>query len=147
MERTKRNKDISETGKNLNLPKTQVNKEIPKEEIQIIDTPQAPLWRKIGGGSFRFGNRIIKPNQTFYAYEEEIPMAFRQCIIRVSSVNAKEIESKGELKKVELLFSRQSIPDNPGFYNVVNSVKRAINKEPLTEEQAIALTSSLNNEI
>lgn len=37
-------------------------------------------FQKLGGGSFRLPGRIIKPNQFFWAYPEEIPQAFRDSV-------------------------------------------------------------------
>jgi hypothetical protein len=41
------------------------------------------MFRKIGGGSFQLGNRIIKPGQTFEANPDDIPMAHRDVVIPV----------------------------------------------------------------
>lgn len=42
-------------------------------------------WRKVGGGAFIMGNRMIKPNQLFTATEAEIPRAFRNTVVEVST--------------------------------------------------------------
>jgi hypothetical protein len=38
-------------------------------------------FRKVGGGSFQLGNRIIKPGQTFEANPDDIPVAHRDLVI------------------------------------------------------------------
>jgi hypothetical protein len=54
------------------------------ERVVKEETTGKPKWRKIGGGSLRIGNRIIKPGQTFEANSEEISPAFRNMVIPVS---------------------------------------------------------------
>jgi len=45
-------------------------------------------WRKIGHGSFKLARgKIVKPNEVFTAREDEIPLSFRDLIVRVTSEN------------------------------------------------------------
>ena len=42
-------------------------------------------WKKVGGGSLRLGNRIIKPGEIFTAYKDDIPKGFRDLVIALDT--------------------------------------------------------------
>ena len=111
-------------------------------------------WKKVGGGSFRMGNRIIKPGESFWAYPREIPKAFRDVVIPLNGdVVFKEEKKKEELaKKIEgkkpafLIEKREGSP----WWDVFNvqevegkEVRKRINEKGLTEEKANKLKEDL----
>lgn len=51
-------------------------------------------YRKISGGLFRLGNRLIKQNQEFYAYPEDFPTALIKNFVLVQSDNPLVIKAK-----------------------------------------------------
>ena len=74
--------------------KDAVKKETEKGKVEIVDDRQKVTFIKIGRGSFHFNGTIIKPNQKFQAYPEEIPSAFRDLIKPVNPIDAKVFEEK-----------------------------------------------------
>jgi len=85
------------------------------------------LYKKVGGGSFRLENRIIKPNQTFYAYPYEIPEAFKDVVLPMEEF---------EPPKVMVVdFHLEPIPDTDTF-NIVDGDGKVLNEQPLTKEVA-----------
>ncbi|HUU87154.1 MAG TPA: hypothetical protein VMX17_05300 [Candidatus Glassbacteria bacterium] len=59
-------------------------------------------FRKIGGGSLRFKNRIIKPNQMFKAFPDDIPVAFRDTVISVDkNVVWKKVQEEKKQEKIQ----------------------------------------------
>jgi len=109
-------------------------------------------WKKIGRGSFRFGNKIIKPGQEFFASEDDIPDAFRDVII--------PLEGKEESKEVDFREAKKGEDDvgvsNKGkskfetkhrtgaWYDVINSVTgKRVNEKALSKENAEKLVKSL----
>lgn len=48
-------------------------------------TEEQVRFKKIGGGSFRLGNRIIKPGQVFMAFPSEIPKGFRDVVVAIDT--------------------------------------------------------------
>lgn len=53
-------------------------------------------FRKLGGGSLRMPGRIIKPNQVFSAYPDEIPPGFRDVVKPVDKSEVFKPESEKE---------------------------------------------------
>jgi len=126
-----------------------------KEKIVSKDTPTGALrWKKIGGGSFRLASkRIIKPNQTFMAAEEEIPLAFRDQIIclsdkdEVAKIKKEADAEEAELKASEGVFkvfkAGKAFPD---LYNVKNmTTKKVVNEKPMSKDEAYGLKKILES--
>ena len=112
-------------------------------------------WKKIGGGSFLMGNRHIKTNQKFTAYEEEIPKTFRDAVVLLGEVeDAVEVKPKAT---EEVSAAEQSAetpkPTTPakyfvkkrsaGYYNVVDQDGKIINEKALRIAAAEALVETL----
>ncbi len=100
---------------------------------------QMDTWRKIGGGSLRLPNRIIKPGQVFKAFEEDIPKAFRNVVERISTVEKPEV--KLPIKK--LTYKSVPVEGEEGLFNIVDSRGKQVNEEPLTEEVATEMIKTL----
>ena len=101
-------------------------------------------FRKIGGGSLRLGNRIIKQNQVFSAYQDEISKAFWDCII---PLNPKEIEEDTEAidtQKEEtdpLYFVKKK---GGAWYDIVSREGKVINEKSLHKKEAEQMCEELN---
>jgi hypothetical protein len=118
-------------------------------------------YKKIGGGSARLvlnGRRqIIKPNEKFSAYPEEISESFKDVIICLEEEAV--VEKKQAQAPVVKLFGVKKRPktdgdEDPGkdkkgkvksWYNVVNKDnKKVMNPNALTQANAKTLAKSLN---
>ncbi len=88
-------------------------------------------WKKIGGGSFRMGKssggRLIKPGQTFTAYDHDIPMGFRDTIILLDPASEKEAEVPVVVEKPEYTVKHRS----GGYYNILDSNGKVMNEEAI----------------
>ena len=106
----------------------------------INEVQEEPIisWKKIGGGSFRLGNRIIKENETFKAKESEIPMGFRDVIIPMDS-----IPGKVEVRKVAVVYKLVPSKENANLFFVVDSFGKTLNEKALEEKQANDLIKAL----
>jgi len=117
-----------------------------ESETDLVIPVRKKLWyRKLGGGSLRFQGRIIKPNERFQSYPEDIPEAFKdllQCIDSPIVQKAAELPKKVYDVK-EVIF--ELLEKESGKWFVVNAAsKKALNEVPLTYESAIALQSAVN---
>ena len=63
-------------------------------------------WRKIGGGNFRLGKKIIKPNEVFSASPDEIPQMFMKFLVQLEQAPDEPIivrtKKKFDVKPVEV---------------------------------------------
>lgn len=111
--------------------------------IPVVTGPVKLHWKKIGGGTLRLKNQIIKPNQSFYAALEEIPKAFLDRLICLDDSKLEEIkiQAKKEAQTPEVLYTIKKT--NKGLFNVVNAGGKAINESGLSKEQAEELKAAL----
>jgi len=86
-------------------------------------------WRKEGGGSLRWGNRIIKPGEVFSARPEDIPTAFRDVIVALDKLPETDVV-KGKETKYNLSFVEK------GKWNVVDENEKVINETTMTKAEA-----------
>jgi len=122
---------------------------IPKVQETPVEVKPVPAkWQKIGGGAFHMNKRIIKPNETFFAFEEDIPKAFRNLCIKLSDGIPKKVvpptiapvKSKGKIPT----YSKQLIEEgDEELYNIVNEKGKVINEAPLSKEDAEQLIIDL----
>ena len=99
-------------------------------------------WRKEGGGSFRMANnKIIKPGQVFEAFESEIPEAFRDNIIPLTPVPAKEEVPVKPVPPEYTLKHRSG-----GFYWIVDSNGKVMNDEAYKKDEAEQFIKDLGGE-
>jgi len=99
-------------------------------------------WVKKGGGSLRLNNpnRIIKPNQKFYATLAEIPEAFRDVVVPVSEKAKQEVEA-GPID-VPLRFKIET--KGSGWFDVINlGTGKAVNDKSLRAAEAKELLKEL----
>ena len=133
-------------------------------------------WQKKEGGSLHLtinGRRcIIKPGQIFTATEDEVPLAFRDVVIKLDGMSIQEqtkeisgvvpvyekqqldtvnvISDKGRTirKDVSLEEAEEILKDHPLYvvqkkFNVVTKKGKVINEIPLSEEEADELIKVL----
>jgi hypothetical protein len=101
-------------------------------------------YRKVGGGSLRLSiggqNRIIKPNEVFSAFPNEIPQAFKDTCIPLDSLPKVE-EAKPQ--PVKTTFSLKPRGKSKSLFDVVDSLGKVINDKPLPKAIAEQLVSDL----
>jgi hypothetical protein len=105
-----------------------------------------PQWKKIGGGSFYLGKRIIKPGQIFFADADEIPVAFRDTIIPVDGTMtwAKHDEVKETpnypVNKISYSIEANATVENKGkskvWFDLVTKDGKVLNEKGLKKEEA-----------
>lgn len=114
-------------------------KEPEKEkEVEVIDTDPLLRWRKTGGGSLRFPNRIIKPNEIFLARRSEIPKIFMDGLVLLDDEPVVAVQKKENKSPIFKLKERDD-----SLFDIVNVQDKPINENPLTEDEAKKLLSSL----
>jgi hypothetical protein len=111
-------------------------------EVNPIPAPklnnQKLRWQKVGGGSLRITlsgiKKIIKPNEKFEAYLDEIPKAFKDQIIPLQplpeSVNAPVVKS------IPVVYTIEPIDSEGLLFNIIDSQGKVFNETPLDEETA-----------
>jgi len=95
-------------------------------------------WKKIGGGSHRLGNRIIKPNQVFSARPDQISESFRDVIIPVDELPLEPETVISEAAE----FSLKS--RGVGWYDVIDGNGKAKNENALRRDAALKLIKTLS---
>lgn len=127
-----------------------------------VDIPKGMVcFKKIGGGSFSFPNRIIKPNQKFWAFPNSVPDAFKDQVQEVeadktavilSGVGSAPIAVKEE-EVVETKFEVVSAVNEDGeplrkgkklLYIVADLTGKVISEEPMLKGKANKLAETLN---
>lgn len=112
---------------------------------------QKVKFKKVGGGSFTMGNRIIKPGQVFEAFAEDIPMQFRNVVVPFEAAgqiwgteatvkNETPILTKDAIKPVYTLQSRGI---NGLWWNIVDAQGKVLNEKALKKEVAEKLIEDL----
>lgn len=123
---------------------------LPVKEVTAVQEEVRPklMYKKMGGGSLRMTlegkKRIIKPNETFAAYPEDIPVGFKNLIV---CLDTPEIQKKASIPPPvipkEALFGMEKNP-NGGWDVVNNETLKPMNTEPLKKAAAQELLDSLN---
>lgn len=113
-------------------------------------------WRKIGGGNFRLGGRIIKPNEVFRASPDEIPQLFMKYLVQLEQAPDEPIivrtKKKFDVKPVEEIVQEgEPILEHVissasgGWYNILNvATSKFINEKKLRLADAEKLLAELN---
>lgn len=97
--------------------------------------PGAIQWRN-KGGTFRMPGKIIKPNQTFWAKEHEVPQAFRDVIIPVNPIP----ESSGVTVATAGYRLREK---SAGLFDIVDGQGKILNEKALPKEEAQVILDKL----
>lgn len=98
-------------------------------------------WKKLGRGSLRLGNgKIIKPGQEFWAFEEEIPLAFRDLIKPLGDLPKTKVE-KVEAAPLEFTLKRRS--KTSPWWDVMDLNGKKMNEKALRLDGANKLIDEL----
>jgi len=116
----------------------------PKEEEEIVpvlesveDVEQLLQWKKVGGGSFYLGNKIIKPGEKFYAKASEIPKNYRDVVIMITSP-----EEANTVKYVPVIYTLEPGEEANTFF-VVDSLGKKLSEKALNKEIAMQFIAAL----
>ena len=141
------------------------DKKVIKNIVQKATTtiPEGMLcYQKVGGGSIRFANRIIKSGQKFWIYPESIPSLFKNACkevpadskaVVIENQARPRVEGKKELGLVPEKFELVEATDEDGelikkgesvLYNVVGKDGKPLNEKPLRKAKAEELLSAVN---
>lgn len=110
-----------------------------------VEEPEEELihWQKIEGGSFYLGkNKIIKPGEKFWAKESEIPLGFRDVVIRLTG----KADTTAKIAKTippKIVYTVEPVADEEGLFNIVDAKGKVMNETPLDEESANELKKQL----
>jgi hypothetical protein len=110
---------------------------------------EKPWWQKVGGGSLRMGNKIIKPGQKFQADPEEISESFRNFVIPVSAnatfKTTSHLQEKKEVKVAAPVYEKQLHGKSLFLFDVVNTTTGKVqNTKSMKEEAADKLIEDLS---
>jgi hypothetical protein len=97
-------------------------------------------WKKIGGGSFMLGGRVIKPKEVFTASESEIPKAFRDVIIQVGGGEYDGVPVTPRKIKFVLQASEEA-----GLYDIVDLKGKKVNEISLPIDKASTFIQELES--
>jgi len=110
-----------------------------------------PWWQKVGGGSLRMGNNIIKPGQKFQAFPEDISESFRKFVVPLSTgatfkpLRVKEdINEASQVKAEKSVFTKQPHGKSLFLFDVVDTKGKVINEKSLKEDAADSMLEALN---
>lgn len=133
-----------------------------KEEVAKNNIPEGfKCYKKIGGGSIRFPNRIIKSGQKFWIEPDSIPTSFKDLFEQTSedykavvvntnnSVKTKEKEVTNVAEKFEVIIATDEngkaiTKGKDPLYNVVDEAGKVLNEKPLRKGKADELLSQLS---
>jgi len=126
-------------------PKTHVANKVKKESTIKFNTPAEGKveFRKIGRGSLRKipgCQPIIKPGETFLCVPENIPVGFRNSVVRTDNEKAK---FESDIQSVDMVYKIKKLTS--GLFNVVNKKAKKMNSKPLSREDAVTLRNDLND--
>jgi hypothetical protein len=130
--------------KRIREKKDEVELEVDNTNV-TADVIPVYKWKKIGGGSLRMPNRIIKPNQTFEATESEIPRSFMKSLVNLG-VAGERVAKFVPLEEEKLLERTQSYTlhyRGNNWYDIVDRQGKALNEKALRKEDAEHLLKSL----
>jgi hypothetical protein len=100
-------------------------------------------WIKRGGGSFsiRRGKRskLVKPNEVFFATEEEVPQAFRDSVVLADDKQPEPISEKKDVAVHDYTKRERS----NGWWDVADSNGKVVNEKAMREEDTDQLIQSL----
>jgi len=122
-------------------------KEEVKEEVIIQNPDEVKIrFRKVGGGSLRLGNRIIKPGQVFTAAPKDIPKAFRDLVVAVGGNFdfAKPAPLPPPVVGKKPTYKLQPRGESKTLFDVVDAQGKVLNDKGLKKEIAEQLIEDLS---
>jgi len=99
------------------------------------------MWQKIGGGSFRLNGRMIKPGQKFAAKESDIPVSFRDVVIKVGE--AAQPKPAPEILGIVPVYEVKVRGKGGLWYDVVDQNGKVLNEKALKKDIAEKLVKDL----
>lgn len=110
----------------------------------IIPVVEEPVfqWKKVGGGSFQLNNRYIKPNERFYAKESDIPLNFRDVVVKLSGTVVPPAPAASKHAPVVYALVPSS---EEGLFDIVDSFGKKINEASLEKSIALSFIQSLQS--
>ena len=116
----------------------------PSVEVAPVEVVVEKLrWRKLGGGSLRLNNRIIKPGEIFFADLAELPKAFLdtlECLDSVGLQTAVAEKAREPFVPVEYTLKKVKGTD---LWNLLDVEGKALNEAPLAKEAAEELLNAV----
>jgi hypothetical protein len=95
-------------------------------------------WKHTGGGILRLRDgRVIKPGETFLAYPNDVPEAFRDTIKPLDPVST---VPESAVVKVKFSVQRRG---NSNWYDVVDAQGKGVNEKALKKVDALELVKKL----
>lgn len=108
---------------------------------QAVDNDGKIRFKKLGGGSLRFGGRIIKPNEVFRAYPDDIPKGFRDIVVPLDKVPLSKEEEPIDVVKVDYELRARGAG---GWYDIFNKITdKKVNDRALKRDAAEKLLTEL----
>ena len=109
--------------------------------MERVDKKGKIFYQKLGGGSLRLHNRIIKPNQKFWEFPENIPKAFLDCIKELDTTNI--IEEKEEKTIISDKKKYHKKHRGGGWYDIFDENDKKMNDGALKKAEAIEMIEHL----
>lgn len=118
---------------------------VKKENTTLATAqPQGKIRWRNDGGSLRFRkNQIIKPGETFAAYPDEIPKAFRDVIIALEPIPDANTKPEVFVNAIPTKYTLEPNEDEEGFFDIFNGKGKKMNEKPLEEATAKQLIKDL----
>jgi hypothetical protein len=109
--------------------------------MERVDKKGKIFYQKLGGGSLRLHNRIIKPNQKFWEFPENIPKAFLDCIKELDATNViEEKEGKGSISEKK---EYHKVHKGGGWYDILDENDKKMNDGALKKVDAEEMLKQL----
>lgn len=117
-----------------------------------VNTPEPQLvkFKKLGGGSLRLGNRIIKPGQIFEEDPKNIPPAWKKFVLPLSGAEVEtwsaSIKSPNQAPVIEGKKPTYKLaPHGKSLYlfDIVDEQGKVLNEKSLKKEVAEKLIEDL----
>ena len=118
-------------------------KKVEKKAVEEVVAGGEPIyrWKKLGGGSFRMPNRIIKPGEIFEAPMSAIPEGFRDVIVPLDSIPEGVAPRPVISKTTEYSIVKR---EKGNWYDVTDDKGKQINEKALSKVDAEKLVDSLS---
>jgi hypothetical protein len=113
------------------------------KKVEIVETLDdgSIRWKKVGGGSFKLGNRLIKPGQIFIARPEEIPLAFRDVVVAQDAIREHTPEP---IPVVKSKYTVKPHGQSKTWFDVVNNTTgKVLNEKGIKKDVAEQLKQDL----
>ena len=105
-----------------------------------------PKWKVLSGGITLLDRRSFTAGEVFEAYENDIPVAFRDIIQPLQPTEEMVARKKTtySLSEVVATAEEQDADAFVQLYDIVNSEGKVISQKPLSKEEATPLLQAFN---